>query len=437
MIQVQYLLASFDMWGILLSLVAMAFVYSFRGEDKKGGNILLLMLGTIIFIDLNEGASYLLAGRPGSMVNFLQQMFGFIIYFLFHLVILETTAYMGHVTYFRGGSRPGWWSNIIVIICDISMITLICSRIFGFGYGFDENNRHYRAEGAFFPFALPLILCLILLVIRVRMIWGVLSRLEKISFLMITLVPIVSGFLQFLFFEWPITSIGITVALIFFSVSYEMDYARRLLQVEQELQEERKKLFFTQIQPHFIYNSLNVIRSLCPEESEAGEAIDHFAGFLRGTMDVISENGLVSARQELNTVENFLYLEKKRFEDKLTIETNIRDTDFEVPAFTIQILVENAIRHGIRKNKRGIGTLKLSTYADGEMHVIVVEDNGVGFDVEEYRRKQAEGNRQEHHVGIENLEKRLELMCKGHLEIESRIGEGTVARVFLYDDITP
>ncbi len=434
MIEVQYLLASFDLWGILLSVIAMGFVYSFRGQDKKGGNILLFMLLTIIMIDLNEGLSYVLRGRPGSTVYVLQQIFVFGIYFFFHLMIIETTLYMGHVTCFRGGSKPGWWSNIIVLICFISMISLILSRIINYSYGFDENNYYYRMSGSYFLTTLPLILCLILLMIRVMMTWSVLSLLEKLSFLLITVIPVASAVLQIFFLGWPISSIGITVALIIFSISYEMDYARRLLRVEKELQDERLKLFQSQIQPHFIYNSLNAIRSLCPDESEAGEAIDHFAGFLRGTVDMISESGLVSARQELNTVENYLYLEKKRFEDKVTIITAIEDTGFEVPAFTIQTLVENAIRHGIRKNKHGIGTLKLSTRYEDGVHVIEVADDGAGFDVEDYHRRREEGNMTEIHVGLYNLEKRLELMCKGRLEIESHIGEGTVARVSIFDE---
>ncbi|MBR1439929.1 MAG: hypothetical protein IJ589_01765, partial [Lachnospiraceae bacterium] len=80
------------------------------------------------------------------------------------------------------------------------------------------------------------------------------------------------------------------------------------------------------------------------------------------------------------------------------------------------------------------GTLKLSTRFEDGVHVIEVEDNGVGFDVEEFRRRQAEGDMSEVHGGLRNLVKRLELMCKGRLEIESHIGEGTVARVSIYDD---
>ena len=88
-----------------------------------------------------------------------------------------------------------------------------------------------------------------------------------------------------------------------------------------------------------------------------------------------------------------------------------------MPALTIQPLVENAIRHGVRIRDEGV--VNVRTYREGEAHLIVIEDNGRGFDVNEIK---IDGGR---HIGINNVKSRIEQMCGGMLDIQSRVGAGT------------
>lgn len=103
------------------------------------------------------------------------------------------------------------------------------------------------------------------------------------------------------------------------------------------------------------------------------------------------------------------------------MDYSIEDGGFCLPALTVQPLVENAIRHGVRK--RDPGVVSIAARRETDAHLITVRDNGVGFDVSAANEA---GN---DHIGIRNVRDRLEKLCGGTLRLDSRIGEGTVAEI--------
>ena len=115
-----------------------------------------------------------------------------------------------------------------------------------------------------------------------------------------------------------------------------------------------------------------------------------------------------------------------RFDDKLNIKYDIQDTDFELPLLSIQPLVENAVKHGVGMKDDG-GTVKIISRKTDAGHEVIIEDDGVGFDVGEVK------NDARSHIGMENTKKRLHDMCNGEVIIESEIGKGTIARVIIPD----
>ena len=125
---------------------------------------------------------------------------------------------------------------------------------------------------------------------------------------------------------------------------------------------------------------------------------------------------------ELNHVQSYLALEKMRFGDELDVVYDIQAHHFLLPALTIQPLVENAVKHGVGDLPNG-GTVKLSTRELPECSEIEIDDNGIGFDTENFDKDE------EIHVGIENVRSRLQLMCNGTLLIKSSIGNGTTATI--------
>ena len=187
----------------------------------------------------------------------------------------------------------------------------------------------------------------------------------------------------------------------------------------------------SQIQPHFMYNALTSIAMLCSEDPDtAQEATVTFAKYLRGNMDSLKQTAPVPFEQELEHLKKYLYIEKLRFDEKLNIVYDIEATDFRLPQLSIQPLVENAVKHGVGMKKMG-GTVTISTRETEEDYRVIISDDGVGFDMEEVRKKQETESDGKSHVGMENTRRRLQDMCDGRVEIESTPGEGTVATVIL------
>ena len=207
--------------------------------------------------------------------------------------------------------------------------------------------------------------------------------------------------------------------------------AIRYQQMQKELYEAKVAVMTSQIRPHFMYNALTSIAMMCElDPKTAKQATITFAKYLRGNMDSLKQTAPVPFTQELEHLKKYLYIEKLRFDDLLNIEYDIQATDFVLPLLSIQPLVENAVKHGVGMKEDG-GTVKISTRETETAYEVVIEDDGVGFDVNE----QKDDGRS--HVGMENTKKRLRDMCGAQVVITSVIGEGTTARVILPKEEQP
>ena len=158
-----------------------------------------------------------------------------------------------------------------------------------------------------------------------------------------------------------------------------------------------------QLNPHFLFNSLNSIKSLVIENPNvARRAIDLLSDLLRSSL-YEKDKGLISIKNELALVYDYIELEKMRFEERLQLKTNIDDEviNYKIPTLSIQLLVENAIKHGIDlKVGGGVVFLKVKK-KDSDLHIIV-ENPGV------INQHNSVG------LGLKNLKKRMEIQYKGH-----------------------
>ena len=195
--------------------------------------------------------------------------------------------------------------------------------------------------------------------------------------------------------------------------------------MELKLQESQISIMLSQIQPHFLYNTLNSIYQLCETNPMRARAlVNSFSEYLRNNLSSLEEPGLIPFATELSHVNTYLDIEQVRFEDTLEIEYDIKCVDFSLPVLTVQPIVENAVKHGTSK-KRGGGTVKIVAEEDNENYIITVSDTGCGFDP---AKPKDDGKR---HVGIENVRQRLSNMCAGTLKIESTVGVGTLATIII------
>ena len=184
-----------------------------------------------------------------------------------------------------------------------------------------------------------------------------------------------------------------------------------------ELAESRISTMMSQIRPHFIYNTLGSIEQLCDlDPKKAGELVHDFAKYLRGNFGELDNPKPILMSQEMDHVHHYVSIENVRFPDmSFTFEMN--SDDFHIPALTIQPIVENAIKHGLMKLKKG-GTIHVVSYETETDYCVLVEDDGVGFDT----NAEIDGRK---HLGLRNIRERLKVMVNGTMEIESTVGVGT------------
>jgi two-component system LytT family sensor kinase len=161
------------------------------------------------------------------------------------------------------------------------------------------------------------------------------------------------------------------------------------------------KLLQAQINPHFLFNSLNtIIAILRKDASRARELLMSLSSFLRKSL---TKNGELSTmEEELAHVNSYLAIEKARFEDRLTVEMEIDPNllSLKLPAFTLQPIIENAIKHGIA-NMLGPGVAKLKVYKENGVAIVEIEDNAGTFCE----------NGNEDGLGIKIVDRRLKLMA--------------------------
>ena len=199
----------------------------------------------------------------------------------------------------------------------------------------------------------------------------------------------------------------------------ELEAEKKILKAE--LTESRMATMISQIQPHFIYNTLGTIEQLCiTEPDEASKLVRNFSLYLRGNFSELDNIKPIRFSQEMNHVKHYTDIEQVRFPD-MTIQYDLRSVEFLLPALSVQPLVENAIKHGLMGLEEG-GIVTISAYETENSYVVEVTDDGVGFDMNA-------GYDETKHVGVKNIRGRIEAMCGGTLTIESEIGKGTKATI--------
>ena len=197
--------------------------------------------------------------------------------------------------------------------------------------------------------------------------------------------------------------------------------------VEAELKDSRISIMLSQIQPHFIYNTLGTIERMCLKDPQkAFELVRNFSLYLRGNFSELDSVTPIRFAEELKHVEYYINIEKVRFPD-MSIEYDVEATEFVLPALSVQPLVENAIKHGLMRLETG-GTVKIHSYETPTHFCVEVKDDGVGFDTDAPIDEKK-------HVGLRNIRGRLRAMVNGALVLESKPGVGTKAMIMIPKEV--
>lgn len=318
--------------------------------------------------------------------------------------------------------------NILYIVnlslFSVFVILDIVNIFTGIFFTAGTNGEYLRSKTMFFSQGYQLVMFVITVVITLFNKKLVIR--EKIAFSMYCLLPLVAIILQNRFKGYAIAYLSIIVAIeiLFFFVNVSKNI--QLAQEKEKNKEAQIRIMMSQIQPHFIYNSLSSISTLIAiDPSKAQRTLDSFTEYLRANISSLTETKLIPFEDELRHIQTYVSLEKVRFNDRINVEYNIETKDFDVPPLSLQPIVENAIKHGILKKVEG-GTVILKAYETNNTYIVEISDDGVGFNAEEYE------DIENKHFGINNIKHRIKNMCNGDILIKSQIGVGTKVIVMFY-----
>lgn len=277
-------------------------------------------------------------------------------------------------------------------------------------------------HGAFFGAILGFAITLFSLVFITFMNQTILPKIAKIFWLPLAIFfSFFSGFLGTLLstflahsldidliglFNTEIINIAIAIGILTYIVGallYRFVKMRNAKEVvDHDYVQSRLRSLETQLNPHFLFNALNSIAELIHQDpNKAENAILNVSTFLRNTME---EKALVPLSDEIRNVQDYVELENIRFSGKINFKTVGDMPRIGVPKFSIQLLVENAIKHGFETYK----VLSIVLSYDKESRSLVLSNDGKPITSSRFG------------TGLSNLEQRIKLLCKGKLKITDK-----------------
>ena len=207
----------------------------------------------------------------------------------------------------------------------------------------------------------------------------------------------------------------------------------RNLALEKDLEHTRLEVLKSQVNPHFLFNTLNMISCMARLEDAAttDQMIVHLGSLFRHNLRTKRQQ--ITLEDELDGLEDYIYLQQMRFDGRITVEKSIRvqPAAVLVPSFMLQPVVANAYSHGLKSREEG-GRILLRAWMQDKVLVLTVADNGKGMNKEELdavQAKIAQSEQTGRNIGLGNISRRIGMLYPGgKMQVYSRADCGTVVR---------
>ena len=377
----------------------------------------IMMIITILVICLifdNLLSDYLSTSRSTTYLRTIESIFGYsirpVIIVLFFYIVNPQKKY-----------------HLFWLLVDLNIIIHMTALFSPIAFSISKDNHFIRGPLGYTSHITCVILILYLMAISLfewRFTRGIMMFIPIINTFLIIIAIIMDSFVVTEDNRLTFLTIAVVSCTLFYYVWLHLKFAH---EYEEKLRnQQRTKLMLSQINPHFMINSLGAIKELC-DSKEARVAVDQFARYLQGNMETLMRQDIISFKSELEHTKAYLALEQIRFEDALQIKYDITCSDFGISTLSLQPIVENAVRHGVRGSEKDVGTVIISTREFDDHYEIKVSDDGVGFDPDNIKPK----NDGREHIGIQNVRDRLKAVCNAEMIIESTPGEGTDVSIII------
>lgn len=412
-----------DAYSFVICLILFCSVFLSRRSDTKLGKCFLLLCLFNMGMLMGDIPNWMCEGKSQIWNPILLKM-GTVLYFISSgPLLLSFTGYIMECVRPKVSAWVGYW-RIAAAFCALQAVFSLLSLHNGMYYMITEENIYERGSWFWLSQLIPFLMYVTdsIMIVVYRKALG-----KKTCFFLSSYIflPAAAEVIQIFHYGFsPLnTAVTASVFLIFIHIQLERDHLMELQ--KKELASAQSDILLSQIQPHFLYNTLSVIRHLCVSSpGQAGQAITDLSLFLRSNMQSLKSRRPVPFVQEMKHVELYLNIEKLRFHDRINIRYEIEEAQFYIPSLTLQPIVENAVHHGILKRMEG-GMITISAKAGESAYVVTVADNGPGC--VSPQRRDNKSKQEGYHIGIENVRERLAFMVNGTLEIQSNVSEGTKA----------
>ena len=422
MFSVRELNVAIELWSVAFCVIGIVCAVLFARSDERYRNVFIKGFSLELVAAGADSLAGVFRGQEGTLAWVMTHLGNYATFIANFLLVLVVTAYLTlRVEEIEGSSYRNWRIAVTVTACMMSVLTL-CGAFFYI----DDANLYNRTDWFWVSSAYAVIVNCANAGIAIGY-RRELGRSGLACMLFYTLGPLFASVLQAFVYGLNFVIIAGVLGLIVVFMEMQSHSARVLVDQTEELarsqvevSESRIAVMVSQIQPHFLFNTLDTIYGLCDEDPElAKEAIASFSRYLRTNLDSLKRMAPVSIEKEMEHVRTYLELERMSDEDRLEYELDIQATGFNVPTLSVQTLVENAVKHGLGGRERG-GKVTVRTRERQGEYTVAVIDNGVGFDPEAIP---ASAGREQ--VGLANTRARLAAMCNATLEIVSNPGVGT------------
>ena len=420
-----------EIFAIIIDFIILTGYLITHGKNKKIGKynsstFKYLLIANILML-ASSALSIYFGNRPELVSLYKLTLISTFLFTYIQILLFHYNFYIITKTRINYHRIFAILTNIFIIITIILYIIVIFG---GYSFRVDENGVFYRGNLYVLSKIIgPVILqsdAFIILFHRKKF-----SLHEIIGWLVSIIAPAISLIFGILYSPvYYHLTIMISLIIIYIClnvVEHENLIEKENIQIKSNLkiQKAQTDIMISQIQPHFLFNSLASISALCDIDPElAQEATNHFAKYLRMNLNSINQNKIISFKTELEHIKTYLWLEKIRFDTRLNVEYYIMTEDFNIPALSIQPIVENAIRHGLCQKTEG-GTVSISTFETINEYRIIVKDDGIGFNM------MYTPSGDQVHIGLKNCQERIRTLCNGTVDIQSSIGNGTIITVHI------
>lgn len=325
-----------------------------------------------------------------------------------------------------------WWHYLISWLVGVYLWALLMPGILWLGRSFPIERRNWVRR-----VALHLLLGVAVSLVQLILESAILSHLGVFPGLMNTFVTtfaflLVIGFHTGVMTYWEVLGVQ-------YGIGYYQNYQERkqealrlelrASELQSQLVQAQLGVLKMQLQPHFLFNTLNAIMVLVRQQKskEAEQMLAHLSDLLRCVLEDV-EAQEVPLRRELEYLQLYLSIEQVRFQDRLRVEISADPAilDAGLPQMVLQPVVENAIRHGVGKSA-GAGRIKISAVRSNDTLELRVQDDGPGFSLEGSVGNQFTG------IGLSNTRARLKQLYREEARLTAGNGEpcGAVVTITL------